>query len=364
MPHTVANMVRKWSRELKTANSTINIDKATPEEISKFLLKTDSEYPSKYQIIESQIDFLSSILYKEYEVTNNSQELPYPYRLRDWLNNVENENDKKTLFELAPKIFFIGQNEFSALYQSSFNGPIAHWLIDQDSIDICDRNAQKKLRNSLASTWFCAITDSMQIAKFYHSNQLNGSDIRPDFRALSKLSDKDRVINYMRSQSPKLKRIVLLEDFIATGSQMRTTVEFAATLHKNNQIPVLLTPLVICKSGYKSAQYLAKKHKNISFEPTLVLDDSIIIPINKESKEDKFIEKLRKVILKTYSSVCGETSINYYKPPYGPFGYGANTENGGLIVVLYTNCPDNTLPLIHYNSNPSWKALFPRSSRL
>ncbi|WP_285009496.1 phosphoribosyltransferase-like protein [Pedobacter faecalis] len=45
--------------------------------------------------------------------------------------------------------------------------------------------------------------------------------------------------------------------------------------------------------------------------------------------------------------------------PYYPLGY---KQTGGL-VVLNTNVPDNTLPLVHHQS-PTWKPLFKRITRV
>ena len=364
MPHTIAKMVRTWSRKYKFTTSNINIDKATTEEIDKLLEAAENDYPSKYEQIESQIDFLTSKLYHEYEITKYPPYKSYRFRLRDWLNNVENEADRKTLFELAPRIFFLGQNEYLSLYHSSFNGPIARWLIDQENIDITHDDAQSFLQSAIPSTWFCAITDSMQIARFYHVNQLEGVDLRPDFRILTRFANKTRVVDYMNKNNPPLKRIVLLEDFVATGSQMEKAVRFASTLQTSSPIPILLCPLVICKSGYKKAKNLVREFHNLSFEPSLILDDSVVLPISSTENEDEFFDRLRALVISSYDAVAGDKSKSNKKSPYGPFGFGAHVEQGGLILVLYTNCPDNTLPLIHHGSDTSWCPLFPRSSRV
>ncbi len=360
MPHTIAEMIRTWSRQYNpTATSSFDINTASQEEMDKILAAAGNDYPSKYERIKSQIDYLTTVLYDDYEVTEYPPHQKYLYRLRDWLGNVDNPEVKKTLFELAPRIFFIGRKEYSSLYHTAFNGPIARWLIDQMNIDVSSNNAQSFLQSSLSSTWFCAITDSMKIASFYHINQLEGTDLRPDFRVLSHFVEATRIIDYMNKQTPKLERIVLLEDFVATGKQMREAVCFASTLQETSPIPVLLCPLVICRSGYDSTQSLVSKLPHLSFEPTLVLDDSVVLHQYKSEKEDEFLQHLREVVKNTYTFVKGDTSSKLY----GPFGFGASDEKGGLMLVLCTNCPDNTLPLIHHQSN-QWHPLFPRSSRV
>lgn len=361
MPHTIAEMIRNWSRQYNpAAASSFDIDTVSQEEMDDALAAAGNDYPSEYERIESQIDYLTTMLYDDYEITQYPPHQQYPYHLRDWLKNVSDEKIRKTLFELAPRIFFIGRKEYLSLYHTAFNGPIARWLIDQANIDVTRDNAQSCLQSSLSSTWFCAITDSMQIARFYHVNQLEGTDLRPDFRVLAHFAEATKVIDYMNKQTPPLKRIVLLEDFVATGKQIKNAVRFASTLQETSPFPVLLCPLVICRSGYDRAQFLVSEFSHLSFEPTLVLDDSVVLPQSASENEDEFLQRLRTVVNKTYASVKGNNSSNLY----GPFGFGADDEGGGLMLVLYTNCPDNTLPLIHHQSDTPWHPLFPRSSRV
>lgn len=365
MPHTIAEMVRTWSRQYNpAAASSFDIDTVSQEEMDDALAAAGNDYPSEYERIESQIDYLTTMLYDDYEITQYPPHQQYPYRLRDWLKNVTDEKIRKTLFELAPRIFFIGRKEYLSLYHTAFNGPIARWLIDHANIDVTRDNAQSSLQSSLSSTWFCAITDSMQIARFYHVNQLEGTDLRPDLRALSTIAEdpaaaKRNFVEYMQKQNPPLERIVLLEDFVATGSQMDNAVRFASTLQETSPFPVLLCPLVICRSGYDRAKSLVSEFSHLSFEPTLVLDDSVVLPQSASENEEEFLQRLRTVVNNTYASVKGNNSSNLY----GPFGFGADCEGGGLMLVLYTNCPDNTLPLIHRQSE-QWCPLFPRSSRV
>jgi len=361
MPHTIAEMVRRWSRHYDAPDSlSINIDKASIEEMDEALATADNHYPSKYERIESQIDYLTSRLYEDFEITKYPPHLQFPYRLRDWLKNVSDDDTRKTLFELAPRIYFIGRNEYLSLYHTAFNGPIARWLIDQIHIDITQANAQSLIQASLSATWFCAITDSMQISHFYHINQLEGADLRPEWRVLKRFAKKEKIVEYMQKQTPPLERIVLLEDFVATGSQIETAVRFALTLRKDPPYPVLLCPLVICRSGYERGQQLVAEFPHLSCEPAFVLDDSVFLSKSASAKEDEFFQRLRKVVNNTYSLVKGTDSKNLS----GPFGFGADQEGGGLLLVLYTNCPNNTIPLIHHTSDTPWHPIFPRSSRV
>jgi hypothetical protein len=53
---------------------------------------------------------------------------------------------------------------------------------------------------------------------------------------------------------------------------------------------------------------------------------------------------------------CNSNSKNPKKPT--PFGY----RNCGLAIALYTNCPNNSLPII-WSENGGWRPLFRRNER-
>ncbi|MBU0768929.1 MAG: hypothetical protein KJ687_07550 [Proteobacteria bacterium] len=353
MLDTISDIISGWMREYTPPpEAEIDLESATGDEIDKAISATESDYPAKIMRIQSQIEYLSSNLYHEYEVTLYPPHHEFPNRLREWLLSSPAEDDRKILYELVPRLFFIGRKEIISLYRAAFNGPIARWLIDQNNINILSGTAQNELIKSLKSTWFCPITDSMKISEFYHVNTISGVDLRPDWRTLAELGDPTKIVSYMATQNPPLDRIVLLEDFVGTGSQMGKTVHFAARL----TCPILLCPLIISRLGHNRAMELKRIYPNLFFEPALVLDDSVRINGNADEDKDPFIIKLRDLILRTYPLVKGSKP----KHDYGPFGYGKE----GLLVVLYTNCPDNTLPLIHYESDTPWHPIFPRSSRL
>jgi len=369
MPHTITDIILEWSRSYVTPDiMDIDIDNATIEEMDQVFEKGEKHYPSEYKRIESQIDYLNSKLYKDYEVTVYPPHLEFEYRLRNWLKNTRNIDSQKILFKLVPRLFFIGEREYLSLHQTVFNGPIARWLIDQESIDITLTTAQERIQSSLSGTWICGLTDSMLISQFYHVNEIEGSDLRPDLRAFKKLSEnngnddimKSIIVDFLRNQVPQFKRIVLLEDFVGTGTQVVSTVKWALTLNEIDPIPVLFCPLVICRSGVEKFQKLLAEYSNFSFEPSLILDDSVLLTKFPKSNEDEFFTQLRDVVHQTYDLVKGNNSGKLY----GPFGFGSKEEGGGLLLVLYSNCPNNTIPLIHNESDTPWNPLFPRSSRV
>ena len=68
---------------------------------------------------------LASELYSEYQPFPESP--PFLDRLRRWLNNVPDGDDRKHLFEFVPWLLFIGRREMEAMYRAAFTGPISRW---------------------------------------------------------------------------------------------------------------------------------------------------------------------------------------------------------------------------------------------
>jgi len=328
MPHTIKERVRNWSR----------------------MAQTDVDFYS----IHLQIEHLAEYLFNNYEPCQAAGQLEFTDRLRNWLDSADLDEDQQKLFQLIPRIFFIGPREFDSLYETAFNGPVARWVVDQVGVLLDDLLIKEKVYAAVDETWFCGITDSCQISKFYHINNIEGADLRSDWRTLEKTQSAQWVEQYMRRNA--FRRVVLLEDFVGSGSQMLDAVNFAATLPATCQI--LLCPLIVCPTGVRTGRYLESIHSNLTFSPVLELPEAIFISQIATSGEPKLHREVREVIIRLHSIIMG-SNLGTDKD-HGPYGFN---DTGGL-TVMHTNCPDNTLPIIHSNSDGPWAALFPRSSRI
>lgn len=327
MPHTIAEKVRRWTLE-------------------------DSPVADFHQV-QQRIEYFADTRYYEYLPTIG----PYPnfrMRLRDWLHMLTNEDDQKTLFRLVPEIFFITAREFAALYRAAFRGPITGWFVDTLDLNFGSSHLDAALARAAKETWFCPVTDSMAIAPFFHANHIEGQDLRPDWQALADLGCRDKLIAYMIGNS--LKRIVLLEDFVGSGTQMQKAIGFAAEL--GPQIPVLAVPLVICPKGAEVGEQMEGCHPNVRFTPLLALPKSAFVCRAPVSDEPPLFPLVRDLLLRLNKRVEGRMSASSQKYA-GPFGF----KETGALLVTHSNCPDNTLSLIHHRSD-SWEPLFPRSSRV
>jgi hypothetical protein len=306
--------------------------------------------------VNTNLHQLADKLYVDYEPTRGAHP-DFWRRLERWLDNVDDAGSQQVLFRLLPHLFFIGPREFDSLYRTAFNHQIATWLIDQLDLKLDDPQAGESLQRAIEATWFCPITDSMRINKFYHLNRIEGMDHRPDWRSLDRFGDKDKMSDYIKLHG--IKRIVLLEDFVGNGSQIRKAVECAAQL--SPELPVLVVPLVICPSADALITELQGKYCQLTFAPCLRLPEMEFLTATPTPGESILYPAVRIIAEGVADSMKIGLSVNRLAQakkfiPYGWHGTGA-------LVVLYTNCPNNTLPIIFHESQ-NWSALFPRASRV
>ena len=298
--------------------------------------------------VNGLLECLEDHLYNEYEPTQN----PHPgfwSRLGDWLGNVAVEADQHLMFLMLEYLLFVGIRDFHSLHRLAYSATTARWIVDQAGIDLFENDSEENIRAEFGKTWFCPITDSARINTFYHVNGIAGVNRRPPFDDLQEFGDPSKIDQGMTSHG--FERLVLLEDFVGTGLQMKPAVEFAVGL-RSNRLPVLLCPMLICPPGHKVASALEKTYPNLVYEPVYVFDEKLFISPQKLAGEPELFARCRRLVELIHPQVMGADVGS-------PFGFGET----GALTVLYSNCPDNTLPVIHHTS-ASWKPLFPRASRL
>lgn len=305
--------------------------------------------------VAEKIEFLTERLFQQYTPAKG----PHPSfreRLSNWLDGVPDDVSKKVMLQLVTHIFFIGTEQFISLYQAAYHGPIKRWLVEQVGIQFLDPDAERKIATAISETWFCPVTDSMQISEFCHANRITGVDFRPDWCSLAEFGDLDKIRRHMINNS--FKRVVLLEDFVGSGSQITPALDFAATI--GHRIPFLVVPLIVCPDGLDFGIQFETDHPGFAFDPVLSLPANAFIQETPRVDEISFFQSARNVITALQLLLTGGTPLNGVTKPYSAFGY----RKTGALVVMYTNTPDNTLPVIHWESQTWPSPIFPRSSRI
>lgn len=296
---------------------------------------------------QSAIEYLGRKVFNDYEPSQFDQ---FEDRLDRWLHNITEEEDQRTLFLLLSRLFFIGRPEFESLCRTAYNGPVHRWLVEQLNVDIADPTAMEALDAGVAETWFCPITDSMRINSFLKANKLTGKSHRPDWRSLRKFGDSAKILQYITSN--QIQRIILLEDFVGSGTQMRSAVRFAADISAN--IKILALPLVTCPAGDQVGRQLARL-PNVSYEPVMVIPPEMLIKADIQPGEPLFFQTVRDLIVRARTKLSEPETDVESRRYHGYKGTGA-------VVAMYSNCPNNSLPII-YDETEGWHALFPRIKR-
>lgn len=301
--------------------------------------------------IRELLRLLATELYSQYQPFPESP--PFWERLRKWLENVPDGDDRKHLFEFVPWLLFVGRHELEVMYRAAFSGPISRWIIDDSNLDISDPSFSVRFQNAVEQTFFGSIA-GMDIGSFIRVNGLRGQSLRPDFRVLSHLGDSSKTTKYLNDLG--MKRIVSVEDYVGSGSQMTEAWQFLSRL---THFQTLLCPMIVAPRGFEVGEALVKgtHAKNLSFAPIFIVPPSATLPEvapigNREPDE---LANLRGIAVRFWQQVQGS---NPDPQLYTPFGFNST----GSLVMTYFNCPDNVPPLVHHLSD-TWTPLFQRLYR-
>lgn len=310
------------------------------------------------QEVRDRVRFLvRRLAYGNYEPTLHDFD-SFDGRLVAWLGCANSNKDKILMLRLLFEIMYLGGSEYTALYKAAFREHVVQWLVDQEEIDIVSPDVDLLVRDAAVRTCFSAATDSMRINSFHTVNNI-GNGFRPEWRSLMRATGgcgvceslKSGLLEYMKTKG--MGRVVMLEDFVGSLTQGREIVEFVAQLG----LPILFVPLVICPKGDEVALQLERDFPLLTYRPVYRLSDSLFVKSDGTSST-ALLKDVAKFAVREYGRVTDGIPPTDTDEPYGPFG---KYETGALF-VKYTNCPDNTLPLVHYQSD-TWSALFPRSAR-
>lgn len=333
-------------RELQQLAAELDDSTVEPEE------RLDTE---SFARLVKEIAFHSENRYWQFTPTQAGLR-PFMDRLYRWVRNEGlTLDDTAVLLRVVPEVQFIDRDEMMALYRAAFSGPIKRWLFDVLSLTFAGPEADRTtaLLDGVDTTWFCAITDSLDIAQFHHANQISGKDHRPSWRILKAFGDQDRIRTYMRNES--VARLVLLEDFVGSGTQASGPLVFAAkTLPEYD---VLFVPLIITIDGLQRVRDAVAAYPRVRVEPVFAIPRHVQVREEPEPNEPRFVADLRDLVGRTFERIK-EPLPPDSEPLVEAFGFG----KVGTLLVMHTNCPNNTVPLI-WRRSPEWQALFPRVVR-
>lgn len=312
-----------------------------------------SQKYSRHSIyLRSLYESLATQFYDQYEPTRNySNKVSGSFlnRLDDWLGCFEREVDKWTAFRSLEYLFFAGQAEFDELYRHVSENVIKRWLVDTTDIDIFAKGYSSRLDQELGSCWLCPATDSLRINGFLHISGLRGKSLRPDWMSLAEFGCEKKIQGFIKRE--RIRSLVILEDFVGSGGQFVNALRFAASVFSG---PILAAPLIVCAPGNRKILSAIKTYnlENVKYEPGLVISEACLIQKKPVQGQPKLFEELRVTMKVGYKKIARPM-------PGEEYGW----KGIGSLVVLYSNCPNNTPPIYHANGT-SWKPIFPRRARV
>src|SRR5207253_483645 len=96
----------------------------------------EPEAAAKFSSLLDRVEYFAEKRWKRYVPAQHADYSPeYLTRLSSWLSNVNDVSDQQLLLEFAACISFFTAEDFCALYQSAFNGPITRWIVARENFN-------------------------------------------------------------------------------------------------------------------------------------------------------------------------------------------------------------------------------------
>lgn len=305
--------------------------------------------------LKADVEFLEGNLYADYQPTSQGAHLGFGDRLARWIGNCTSDDDRRNLFLIFKHLFYISRDNFNTAYRTAYSRFLMSWLIECTQVDVFADNASNQIERSLSKLLFTQVTDSFRLPEFIRINGLHGQDRYTWSEHVNQWNRNEFCLNRLnRGDETEKKFLVLFEDFVGSGSQMRTAVNHAVSIAQ--EIPdlrVLLCPLFICPDGDALARNLASTHQCLSYMPVLSFNPEFFVKLNGMPDEHSDFQGFRELISRVHPRVSNGMQ------DFGPHGY----SNTGGLIVKHDNTPDNTLPIIHRQKQGTWEPIFFRASR-
>lgn len=315
--------------------------------------QVDGQDRETFLEIKANVEFLEKVLYETYEPVLAGGHGNFRKRLAEWIGSATTENDQKNLFLILKHLFYLGPEDIKAAYLTAYSKNIMSWLLTKGGISPFEANAERQLQNLLRITAYTEITDSFSLGNFMRINNIQGVRRYTWHQNTNNWRANEFKANILDNGTKKF--LILLEDFVGSGSQMEGSIRLACSPELD--VEVLLCPLIICPLGAEFARTLQDEYPRLTYSPVLEIPTDHFIHQNPRAEEHQNYPRIRTTLENLHPKVSG--TVGSWSQDYGPFGFG---EMGGIF-AKYDNCPDNTIPALHHRSDLGWEPLFFRSSR-
>lgn len=320
-------------------------------------------------------DKLMSKIYAYYQTIWREKWKEGTDQAKEWLGNFSNgdteslEKEKVNMLYLLSKFMYFGNDELRqlliSLYRDLFKYPIVASIRKSCNDTIDENYINREFLKELDSTRFLGIGNPSEsgVHMLYYFRQecklsrqyfINTSDIFTTNKITEDLPDgKQRT--YLKSEitDKNIKRYVFIDDFCGSGSQASLYLKKLVENIKfeNGDIEVNYLMLFGTEHGVNGVRSM-NLFNNV--EAVFTIDETFKA-FSADSRYYKIIPD--DVIDKEFSK---QTAMKYGSKLFNPpLGYGSCE----LLLGLYHNTPDNSLPIFWSNVN-DWQPIFKRYNKI
>lgn len=270
-------------------------------------------------------------------------------RLDSWIGSFDQPDDQWHAFNSLRYFLFVGPDETAELYRAAVQNQLSRWLLDAGGIDIFDANVEKLLEEQIAACWPCPVTDSLRINSLLHVTGMPSKELRPDWYSLRKLGDPQAIRTYAKENG--VKYLVLFEDFVGSGGQCARTMKYALETFEGQ---IFFAPLVICAPGDEKLRDIESGSAGrLSYRPVVVLPADCLVQQTPHVGEPRTFGGLRTAMRNGYAKM--EDALEGEE--YGWRGVAC-------LYSSFSNCPNNTPPIFHHETDTWAHPIFPRIRRV
>lgn len=301
------------------------------------------------------------------------------------------EDERPIAFLLASRFVFVTQTQFDSLLRRLFRSQIRRHLLEYivrtRSLGRYQfSESSQYLPAALDECLFVPNSDSSPLNAFVHVNgeffndrerrALTGPELKFwTYPSTAQAAGDPRIVRTARSfevrvlkADPRLigkKTLIVLEDFSGSGSDLDASlnaIEASDLPFQEIGVAVVIATVAAARRLCQLCTHLeASGHRRYFFWASHILPDALRCfdgPAGSYLDRDMPIEKLSERVKAISERLYTERyhTLLQYRDRHG-FGGLA------LAFATYTNCPDNSLPLL-WATHDGWRALYPRVSRI
>ena len=335
-----------------------------------------------------ELHFLSEHFFGQYEL--NEPRLFFDVLL-DWIGQFDGmvkstgsagepsvlHSEARHAFILASKILFFNRNHILALLSEVWENikkELVNISREQTKLSVTELAFQgNPVGDQLSKSLLVPLTDSSHVLEFRHHCIPEGTDpgmLMPCIdRLLLPLEMKaDNFIRDFKERHAGRHNLFIIEDFSGSGSSAKWALQKIIDHYDFKN--VYFCPLILTEMARTEIESLVEpaRKKGVHFkivcgitlgkEYSVAFDDSTRIWASEEKSA------IREISETYFLSHFNRNAYLYFdyksKQPNTPTPLGF--RNTGLAIVLYSNCPNNSLPII-WADDGGWKPLFRRYER-